>query len=543
MTYEPLTTLAAEFWQWRLATSFRTSDDIPRVDHAPGWVPDFTPESITARRDVHAEFAARWAALDVSGLPVPDQVDYRLLGSALNRVSWELDELRNWERDAVFLTGQVLGPWFDLLVELPPFSSERQAGLLAIVTGIPDRLALAQANLSRAGVGDLARVAAGLLADIEAQFTASVEGLRDYVDGAVFAGLVAATPAATSALARFGAWLGENADSMAVSVPVGRERFVWFLRNVALVAEEPEDLVRAARQDYRRAVMAETVTANRTRNLVPQTTFGSAHEQVEREAAQEQQVRDFSEREGLLSQPETLGKYLIAPMPPYLDSLSWLGVTDDLTGDDRLDADGVSYCPVPSADLPYFYIANARDPRLGIVHEGAHYKQLALGWRHPNPIRRRYYDSVANEGIAFYNEEMMLLAGLFADAPLSERVIHNFNRLRSLRVIADVNLATGVFSLEDSVRHFVDLVPMDLETATEESAMYVATPGLAMSYHVGKMQLLRLMTDAIVASGDAFSLRDFHDFVWLNGNVPFSLQRWELLGDRSDVDVLDAATA
>jgi len=29
--------------------------------------------------------------------------------------------------------------------------------------------------------------------------------------------------------------------------------------------------------------------------------------------------------------------------------------------------------------------------------------------------------------------------------------------------------------------------------------------------------------------------------VWKNGNVPFSLQRWELLGDDSDVRAIDAA--
>ena len=217
-------------------------------------------------------------------------------------------------------------------------------------------------------------------------------------------------------------------------------------------------------------------------------------------------------------------------------------MTDDLTSEHRLDKDGVSYCPHPSESLPYFYVANARDPRLGIIHEGAHYKQLALSWANPNPVRRRYYDSVANEGIAFYNEELMLLAGLFDDRPASEPVIHNFNRLRSLRVVADVNLATGEFSLEQAIEHFVSLVPMDRDTAAGESAMYIANPGLAMSYHVGKMQLLRLLTDAFLAKRDDFSLREFHDYVWRNGNVPYSLQRWDLLGDRSDVDRLDAAT-
>jgi len=50
--------------------------------------------------------------------------------------------------------------------------------------------------------------------------------------------------------------------------------------------------------------------------------------------------------------------------------------------------------------------------------------QLALSWAHENPIRRRYYDSGANEGIGFYAEEMMLQAGLWADSPRSREIIY-----------------------------------------------------------------------------------------------------------------------
>jgi hypothetical protein len=57
------------------------------------------------------------------------------------------------------------------------------------------------------------------------------------------------------------------------------------------------------------------------------------------------------------------------------------------------------------------------------------------------PLPAKIY---ANEGIAHYNEELMLTAGLFADAPHSQTTVHNFMRLRALRVVVDVNLATGV---------------------------------------------------------------------------------------------------
>ncbi|MGH9557379.1 MAG: hypothetical protein ACRD2Y_16330 [Terriglobales bacterium] len=49
---------------------------------------------------------------------------------------------------------------------------------------------------------------------------------------------------------------------------------------------------------------------------------------------------------------------------------------------------------------------------------------------------------------------------------------------------------------------------------------------------------MRLLAEARRAQGDGFSLRAFHDFVWKNGNVPLSLQRWEYLGVRDEADKL-----
>lgn len=540
---DALIALSNDIEEWARRAAFRSSDDIPRLRRDPRWLPDFTPASIEDRRRAVSEFRERLDALRIADGDVAGQVDLRLLRSVLNRMEWDTDVLRNWERDAVFLVGQILGPWFDLLLPRPPFAAEVQEGLIEVARSIPERVSLAEENLRAAGVADLARVAALELRGMRERFPASVEALDGVVAGDVLRELRLLAPAAGEALARFGEWLDAEASGFAPSVPVGREKFVWFLRNIAFIAEEPEELVRAALQDYRRAVLAETVTRNRFRDVAPDPIAATIDDQVQRQIVQEAEVRAFSEREGLLSQPDGLQRYHVAPMPAYLEPIRFLGVTDDLTDQDRLDQDGVSYMPPPRPDLPYFYAANARDPRLGIIHEGAHYKQLALSWANPDPVRRRYVDSVANEGIAFYNEELMLLAGLFDDAPHSQEVVHNFNRLRSLRVVVDVNLATGAFSLDEAIDFFVRLVPMDVETAREECAMYLATPGLAMSYHVGKQQLLRLVTDAMVAEGESFSLQRLHDRVWQNGNVPFSLQRWEILGDRSDLDAIEATPA
>jgi uncharacterized protein (DUF885 family) len=199
--------------------------------------------------------------------------------------------------------------------------------------------------------------------------------------------------------------------------------------------------------------------------------------------------------------------------------------------------------PAPAPGLPYFYAANARDPRAGILHEGAHYQQLALAWRNPRPVRRHYYDSSANEGIAFYNEEMMLVSGLVDDAPHTRTVLCNFMRLRALRVTTDVGLATGALSITDAAAGLAARVPMDEATAREEAAFFAETPGQALTYQIGKTQLIALLADAVRLRGAGLDLQSLHDAIWVNGNVPVALLRWELLGLTDELAALDVDPA
>jgi uncharacterized protein (DUF885 family) len=133
---------------------------------------------------------------------------------------------------------------------------------------------------------------------------------------------------------------------------------------------------------------------------------------------------------------------------------------------------------------------------------------------------------------------MMLQAGLFDDSPRTREIIYNFMRLRALRVEVDVRLALGQFTLDQAAQYLHDKVPMDIQTAREEATAFSTGPGGAISYQIGKLQIMKLLADARLKEGGAFSLRKFHDFVWKNGNVPISLQRWELLGDPSEVPPL-----
>jgi Bacterial protein of unknown function (DUF885) len=298
----------------------------------------------------------------------------------------------------------------------------------------------------------------------------------------------------------------------------------------------PEELLSMGRQEWERAVSFEAYEQNRNRNLAPLALFPDIDAQIAREYQEELAVRRFLEARNLLTVPEWMQHYRNQPLPDYLDALA-IGVTDDLTGPSRLKENGVSYLRPPSLKLGYFALATAHDPRPILVHEGVpgHYFQLALSWAHEDTIRRHFYDSGANEGIGFYAEEMMLQAGYFDDSPRTREIIYNFMRLRALRVEVDVKLALGLFTIEQGATYLEKTVPMDRSTALQEAADFARSPGQAISYQIGKIQILRMLAAARRKQGENFDVRRFHDFVWKNGNVPIALQQWEMLDDASDV--------
>ena len=85
-----LDTLGESFWTCRATEQPFTNDDIPRIERANGFTVDWSPAAVKKYQARIAEFEKQWRALDMTGATVADQIDYRLLGSAIARVHWEL---------------------------------------------------------------------------------------------------------------------------------------------------------------------------------------------------------------------------------------------------------------------------------------------------------------------------------------------------------------------------------------------------------------------------------------------------------------------
>lgn len=133
----------------------------------------------------------------------------------------------------------------------------------------------------------------------------------------------------------------------------------------------------------------------------------------------------------------------------------------------------------------------------------------------------------------------MLQAGLYDDSPKTREIIYSFARLRALRVEVDVKLALGEFTIAQAADYLARAVPMDRKTAESEAADFAMAPGLGIAYEIGKLQIENLLAGRRLQQGGKFKLREFHDYVWSNGNLPLALQRWELLGLDDDVKKAD----
>jgi uncharacterized protein (DUF885 family) len=525
---ESLEKLADDFWTWRAKYAPFTGDDVNRLER-PGGVRDWSRASLARRHKDLEQFEARWKEIDPNGWPTPQQVDYKLIGSALSRVRWELDKNPRWKRDPNFYIEQTLTALLEALTVPAPYNEARSHEILARVENIPSILEQGAQNLEKPPA-PFATVAINNLDGIR-------EGLRKMSSSLVASTtlnpdkLNSACEGAADALEKFQQQLKEKLPKLPQQTALGRDAYVWFLRNVALMPFTPEELLAMGRQEWNRAVAFETFEKNRNKDVPPLKIASDLSSWIKDAAEKELQIRKFLEERGILTVPDSVQHYTLRPTPEYLRALGFTE-NDDFTSLSRLKENCIRYVPEPSEKLGYFWRATAMDPRPITVHEGVpgHYFQLCLSWKHEDPIRRHYYDSGANEGIGFYAEEMMLQAGLFDDSPHTREIIYNFMRLRALRVEVDVKLALGEFTLEQAAKYLQNKVPMDEQTARQEAIAFSTNPGGAMTYQIGKLQIMKFLADARMQQGEMFNLRAFHDFVWKNGNVPIALQQWEYLG-------------
>ena len=312
----PFEQVADHFWEFRARTMPYSADDIPRLERPPGLVRSWSKTSIQRQRTELAALAdcLAQATLAEASWAVARRVDVRLIRSALARVRWELDVNRRWERDPGFYLDQALTPVLELLVEPPPIEASRAKELITRLRNIPAVLKDAEENLD-GGVQLFAQLALERLVDIRANLVRVDTGVLPLLPkDATRSAFSDALLAAADALEGYRAWLIQHAPAMRGTASVGREAYVFFLQQVALIPYTPEQLLAMAQQEWERSVAAEALEAQRDNGLPPLAYIASLEVQLALYQKDELAIRKFLEERGILSVPAEVHHFTVRPI-------------------------------------------------------------------------------------------------------------------------------------------------------------------------------------------------------------------------------------
>src|SRR5438552_3106324 len=321
-TSDTLDKLANDLWSWRAKYAPFTGDDVNRLER-PGGVRDWSAAAIDKRGRDLKELDARYQKIDSSGWPIPQQVDYRLIGSALSRVHWELEINPRWKRDPNFYIEQTLTPIVEALTVPAPYDEERSREILTRIENVPSILQQGTENLDKAPE-PFVTVAIQALEGVRDRLHKMATSLRPATT-LQEKELGAATDRAADALDSFRTGLQDRLSSAPKETALGRDAYIFFLKNVAIYPYSPEQILAMGQQEWNRAVAFETYEKERNKNVPPLQLAKDTDKWIKDAAAKELQIREFLEKRGILTVPAWLQHYTLRPLRVEVDGQRALG--------------------------------------------------------------------------------------------------------------------------------------------------------------------------------------------------------------------------
>jgi uncharacterized protein (DUF885 family) len=113
--------------------------------------------------------------------------------------------------------------------------------------------------------------------------------------------------------------------------------------------------------------------------------------------------------------------------------------------------------------------------------------------------------------MGLYSDDVALLGMLTMDS------------MRAGRLVVDTGLHALGWSRGQAVDYLVENTPMAEVEIEAEIDRYITYPGQALSYMVGRLEILRIREAAEKALGERFDIKEFHDLVLGGGALPLSV--------------------
>ncbi|MFJ6669729.1 DUF885 domain-containing protein [Actinosynnema sp. NPDC091369] len=139
------------------------------------------------------------------------------------------------------------------------------------------------------------------------------------------------------------------------------------------------------------------------------------------------------------------------------------------------------------------------------------------------PMLRRVASVTAYlEGWGLYTERLADEMGLYSD-DVARLGMLAMDSMRAGRLVVDTGLHAHGWSRERAVEYMLENTPLALVEIENEVDRYIAAPGQALAYMVGRLEILRLRAAAEEALGERFDIRDFHDVLLGGGPLPLAV--------------------
>ncbi len=364
-------------------------------------------------------------------------------------------------------------------------------------------------------------------------------------DTAALARFAAARDALLATLAKTRATLEANASKWPENFAMGKAAYDQMLRKEQLLPFDSADLERMARDELAHGWAEEAWLASESK--LRNQPFGAASgggmapggaALIDYYRDRIAQLRKFVDEHDVLTVPAWLGSMEVVETPKFLQPVS----PGAAMNSPRLFADsstGYYFITPPESleeaakrlDMNEDF---DRDRILSTAaHEAmpGHFLQLSIARRHPDFIRKTQYASTFAEGWAFYGEEMFVRLGLYGDDLDARLFTARWERVRGARVIVDVKLASGEWTVDQAAKFFEEQSGFTKEASIAAVSGFALRPGYVISYTVGRLQLETLLSEYLRRMGDKASLHDFHDRLLSYGTTPFAIVGPELLAD------------
>ena len=160
-----------------------------------------------------------------------------------------------------------------------------------------------------------------------------------------------------------------------------------------------------------------------------------------------------------------------------------------------------------------------------------HHFQLTIAQDLGGHLAHQLFGDVTTaEGWGLYAERLADEMGLYS-GDLARLGLVSTDAWRAARLVVDTGLHAQGWTRQRAIDWMAGHVPISAIEIASEVDRYITTPGQALAYMVGRLELERLRRLSADALGGAFSVRDFHDLVLRTGPVAppavaAAVERW-----------------